>query len=159
MARLRSLRQDETITSGPGTFLASRYRLAAPDRFGYRTNSGAESIVIGRRQWSRSGGRLFERRAFRGGGPGFRTRSWFRWTSYAHFVRLLHPERDAGGRLLRVALMDEATPLWYRLWIDPATMRVVRVRMIAEGHFMTQRLHSFNEPVLIEPPPKVELGR
>jgi copper transport protein len=159
MARLRSLRQDETITSGPGTFLASRYRLEAPDRFAYRTNSGAESIVIGRHQWFRSGGQLFERQAFGGGGPGFRTRSWFRWTSYARFVRLLQPERSGGRRLLRLALMDEATPVWYRLWIDPATMRVLRVRMIAEGHFMTQRFHSFNEPVQIESPPKVDRAR
>jgi hypothetical protein len=32
-------------------------------------------------------------------------------------------------------------------------MRVVRVRMIAEGHFMTQRLHGFNRPLAIAPPP------
>ncbi|MGH2847096.1 MAG: hypothetical protein ACRDL0_13930, partial [Thermoleophilaceae bacterium] len=158
MARLRSLRQHERITSGPGTLLASRYRLQTPDRFAYRTNGGAGSIVVGRRQWFRSRGGLFERQPFGGGGPGFRTRSWFRWTSYARFVRLLHSQRRGGRRLLRIALMDDATPIWYRLWIDPATMRVVRVRMIAEGHFMTQRLFAFNRPVEIEPPPRDALA-
>jgi hypothetical protein len=159
MARLRSLREDETVTSGPGTFLGTRYRLEAPNRFAYRTSGAAESIVIGRRQWFRSGGPLFERQAFGGGGPGFRTRSWFRWTSYARFVWLLRSESSGRQRLLHLALMDEATPVWYRLWLDPATMRVVRVRMIAEGHFMTQRFHSFNEPLRIEPPAEADLAQ
>lgn len=48
--------------------------------------------------------------------------------------------------------MDEATPIWYRLRIDLATMRVLRVRMIADGHYMTQRFTSFDEPVSIQPP-------
>ncbi|MGH2799906.1 MAG: hypothetical protein ACRDM0_20075, partial [Thermoleophilaceae bacterium] len=119
-----------------------------------RTSGGTESIVIGKRDWVRSGGPRFERRAFGGGGPGFRTRSWFRWTSYARFVALLEGETAHGRRLLRIALMDEATPVWYRLTVDRATMRVLGARMIAEGHFMTQRLYDFNRPLAIEPPPE-----
>lgn len=153
MRGLRSMRQDETITSGPGTLVATRYRLVAPDRFAYRTDGGTEVITIARRQWSRTDRSSFERQRFGGGGPGFRTRSWFRWTSYARSTALLDPERVGGRRLLRLALMDEATPVWYRLSIDPATMRVMRVRMIAQAHFMTQRLQAFNRPLTIEPPP------
>jgi copper transport protein len=153
MARLESVRERETITSGPGSFVATRYRLEAPDRFAYTTSGGAESIVIDRRQWFRDAGQRFERQTFGGGGPGFRTRSWFRWTSYARSTALLAPELAGGRRLLRLALMDEATPVWYRLTIDPATMRVVRVRMIADSHFMTQRFHAFNRPLSIQPPP------
>jgi copper transport protein len=158
MAGLASLRQEESVTSGPGTLVTTRYRLEAPDRFAYRTQSGAEVVVLGRREWLRTPGTRFRRERFAGGGPGFRTRSWFRWTSYARSAALLAPERDGGRRLLRLALMDEATPLWYRLSIDPATMRVVRVRMIAAGHFMTQRLHAFNRPLAIEPPPANAVG-
>jgi copper transport protein len=158
MAGLRSLRQEETITSGPGTLVTTRYRLRAPDRFAYRTQSDTDVVVIGKREWLRVAGARFRRQRFAGGGPSFRTRSWFRWTSYARSVALLAPERAGGRRLLRLALLDEATPVWYRLSIDPATMRVVRVRMIAEGHFMTQRLHAFNRPVQIEPPPEDALA-
>jgi copper transport protein len=158
MARLRSLRQEETLTSGPGTLVTTGYRLQAPDRFAYRTDSGSASIVIGRDQWFRAPGVGFRRQRFGGGGPGFRTRSWFRWTSYARSTALLDSERAGRRRLLRLALFDEATPVWYRLAIEPATMRVVQVRMIAEGHFMTQRLRAFNRPVGIEPPPEGALG-
>ena len=152
MAGLDSVRQSETVTSGPGSRASTEYRLKAPDRFAYRTSEGSESVTIGKRQWFGADGQPFVRRRFAGGGPGFRIRSWFRWTAYARSAALLTPERSAGRQLLRLALMDEATPVWYRLTIDAATMRVVRVRMIADGHFMTERFHDFNRPLRIAPP-------
>jgi len=50
--------------------------------------------------------------------------------------------------------MSPGTPLWYRLTVDLATLRVTRVRMIAGAHFMSQRLFAFNKLVRIEPPPR-----
>jgi len=152
MRALRSMRQRERLTSGPGSFAATEYRLEAPDRFSYATNSGAQSVVIGTRQWSRTRGEPGREDRYGGGGPGFTTRSWFTWTSYAQEVRLLAIEHTGGGSIARLALMSPGTPLWYRLTVDLSTFRVTRVRMIAGAHFMSQRLYAFNEPLRIEAP-------
>ena len=93
----------------------------------------------------------WQRRRFGAGLP-FRTRRWFRWTPYARSIRLLGVRRDSGRRVAELALMDHGTPLWYRLWVDLSTMRVIRARMIANGHFMTHRFSHFGAPVTIEPP-------
>lgn len=153
MGGLSAVREDERVTSGPASFARVRYRLQAPRGFAYRTDRGAESIVIGRWQWSRSGpGARWEKTRFGGGGPGFRFGSWFRWTAYAQSVRLLDTGRRGTGRFAEIAVMDEATPVWLRLWIDRDRMRVVRARMIARGHFMTQRYSGFNRSLRIEAP-------
>lgn len=159
MSRLQSVREDETVTSGPGSFVSTRYRLRAPDRFAFDTNAGTGSIAIGKRQWLRTAGQRWRRQSFKSSGPGFRTRSWFRWTSYARAVRLLETSGRDGRRRATLAVMDEATPVWHRLDIDLGTMRVLRSRMIAEGHFMNQRLHDFNRPLVINPPPEAAIER
>jgi hypothetical protein len=79
-------------------------------------------------------------------------RTWFRWTPYARAVRLLALERRGARRIAKLALMDEATPVWYRVRIDLATMRIPWARMIADAHFMTRRYYAFNRPVRIRPP-------
>ena len=151
MRGLDALRQYERVTSGPGSLVITRYRLTAPDRLAYGTDDGARAIVIGERQWRRSEGTGWERQRY-GGGLGFRTRSWFRWTTYARAVRLIRTSRRGGKGRAVIALMDEATPLWYTLTIDLETMRVVKARMVADGHFMLQRFSGFNEPISVEPP-------
>ncbi|MGH2800751.1 MAG: hypothetical protein ACRDM0_24405, partial [Thermoleophilaceae bacterium] len=152
MAGLDSLREVEAVTSGPGSFARTDYRLRAPDRFAYVTNGGTESVVIGKRQWLRTRGSAWRRTRYAGGGPGFRVRGWFRWTPYAQEVRLLGVSTDRGRRLAELALMDPGTPVWLRLTVDLASMRAVRERMIAQAHYMTRRYFAFNDPVSIRPP-------
>ena len=48
--------------------------------------------------------------------------------------------------------MDPDTPVWFRLTVDLDTFRVSAVRMIADGHFMSQRFYAFNQPLQIQPP-------
>ena len=148
MSRVRSLREVETVTSGPGSFARTVYRLRAPDRFAYETDGGSASVVVGGRQWFRAPGNDWQRQRYSGGGPPFRTRSWFRWTPFAQQVRLLRE----GPRLAELALMDPGTPVWLRLTVDLRTMRTVRERMIAAGHYMTRRYLAFNGLVDIQPP-------
>ena len=57
-----------------------------------------------------------------------------------------------GRRTARLALMDPDTPVWFRLTVDLDTFRVSAVRMIADGHFMSQRFYAFNQPLQIQPP-------
>jgi hypothetical protein len=148
MNSLRSLREVETVTSGPGTFARTAYRLRAPDRAAFATNGGAQSVIVGRWQWLRNAGLPWRRQRYARGGPAFSTRSWFRWTPYAQEVRLL----SIGPRSAEVALMDPATPVWFRIRIDPVTLQVRVVRMIAKAHFVTQRFFDFNQPVRIQAP-------
>ena len=151
MRTLESLEERERLTSGPGTFVRTLYRFEAPDRFSYRTSSSAASVVIGRRQWTRTAGTPWLKGEF-GGLKAFRTRDFFRWTPYAQTVRLLGVRRQDGRRVAEVALMDRATPVWFRLTIDLDRMRVLRDRMVTRAHFMDRRYLAFNERVDITPP-------
>ena len=154
MAGLDSLREVETVTSGPGSFARTDYRLLAPDRFAYATSGGSKSVVVGSRQWLRTPGSPWRVSRYGGGGPGFRTRSWFRWTPYAQAVRLLGVSTTGGQRSAELALMDPGTPVWLRLTVDLATMRATRERMIAQAHYMSRRYFAFNRPVSIRRPAK-----
>lgn len=159
MRRLRSVREVERVTSGPVGFALTKYRLQAPDRLAYTTNLGSGSISIGERAWVRyEKGSPWQEDRFAGGGPRFRTRSWFRWTPYAVTVRLLGVERRRGRQLAELALMDHGTPVWTRLTMDLESKRVLRTRVITDGHFQTQRLLAFNEPMNIRPPREARDG-
>ncbi len=153
MRKLRSVRQLERVTSGPGSFAQTTYRLQAPDRFAYiNAPSGTASVVIGKRQWSRyEPGAPWQPGRY-GSGIAFSTRSWWRWTNYAQEVRLLRQLRRAGRRLAVVALMGPGTPAWIRLTIDIDRRRVVEEMTIAKGNFATSRYSAFNAPVQIVAP-------
>ncbi len=151
MRGLSSVRQHEQITSGPGTFAQTDYRLEAPDRLAYESGLGSGSVAIGKRRWTRAPGTPWTERELAGGLP-FSTRRFFRWTSYARAVRLLRIERSNGRRIAELALVEEGTPVWVRLSVDLTTMRVTRSRLVTGGHFMTQRLFAHNRPVTIEAP-------
>ncbi len=120
MRALPGVREHERLTSGPGTSATTDYRLRAPDRLAWRTGRGVESVVIGRRQWIRQPGLGWRVQPY-GEGLAFKTRSWFAWSRYAREVRLLS---EGGGKAV-LALMDEGTPVWFRLTVDLATHRVL----------------------------------
>jgi copper transport protein len=147
MRRLRSVREIEEVTSGPGSFARTEYRLQAPDRMAYTANRRIDTVIIGDRQWFRAPGAPWEARKYGGGLP-FRTRGWFRWTTYARAVRLL----ELRPTQAELALMDPATPVWFRLVVDRRSGRIMRARMITKAHYMTQRYRDFNRPVRIRPP-------
>jgi len=153
MRGLKSVEEEETVTSGPGTRAVTTYRLQAPDRLAYTTDLGVETREIGPRQYRRRRGEPWTVAPLPGGVP-FTTRSFFRWTPYARSIALLNPSRGAGGRrLAEVAFADTATPVWVRLTIDLATARVLRERLVARARFVDHRFLRFNGPVRIEPPP------
>ena len=124
MRGLHSIRQVEDVTSGPGTFARTTYRLRAPDRLAYLTDRGVQGVTVGARQFVRVPGGTWQETPTAADVP-FRTASWFRFTPYATAVRLL-AERTAGGRRIgELALMDPGTPVWTQLTVDEARMRKV----------------------------------
>jgi copper transport protein len=153
MRALRSARQTEEQTSGPGSYARTDYVLRAPDRMRLSTDTGTRSVIIGERQWLRtrdSGGWLRQRF---GSGLPFATRRWFRWTPFAVDVRWIGSRRDSAGRLLtEIAMVDPGTPVWSRLTIDRATGRILRERSHNPGHYADERYFGFNRPVRIEAP-------
>jgi hypothetical protein len=151
MRSLRTVREIEEVTSGPGSYGRTDYRLRAPDRMGYTTSAGARTVVIGARQWFRSSDTPWTRRSY-GSGLRFSVARWFRWTTYATAVRLLRRERRQGRSVAELALMDPATPVWLRVVVDERTGHVLRERMVTKAHFMRTRYFGFNQPVAIEAP-------
>jgi hypothetical protein len=153
MRDLRSVIEDERVTSGPGTLAVARYRLRAPDRLAYSTGAGAQSVQVGPRQWVRIGAGPWTQTPAAGGLP-FRTRTWFRWTPYARAVYLL----DQRAGIARLALMDPGTPVWVRLSVQVETGRVLREQLVAPARFIDHRFHSFDRPVRIVAPRRAIRG-
>lgn len=152
MRALRSARERERVSSVPGVYAITEYRLKAPNRMGYRTNNGVRTVVVGGTQWTRGRPDIGWQKSEFGGGLPFRTHSWFNWTTYARSAYLLGERGQAGRRTAVVALMDPGTPAWWRLTIDLGTRRVRRARLVTYGHFMTQRFFGLDRPVRIQPP-------
>jgi hypothetical protein len=151
MRGLRTVREAEEVTSGPGSFARTDYRLRAPDRMAYKTNRGVETVIAGKRQWFRAGPGPWQPGDY-GSGLAFRTRSWFRWSTYGRSVRLLATEDRGPRRVATLALFDEGTPVWFRLRVDLSTKRVLAEQMSTKGHFMRARYHAFNQPLTIAVP-------
>ena len=151
MRSLHSIRQVEDVTSGPGTFARTTYRLLAPDRLDYRTDRGVHGVTVGARQFVRVSGGTWQESPTAAAVP-FRTASWFRFTPYATAVRLLG-ERTAGGRrIAELALMDPGTPVWTRLSVDEGNGRVLHDALVLPARLVTHRNAGFDAPVSIAEP-------
>lgn len=151
MRGLRSVREIEQVTSGAGSFARTVYRLRAPDRMALKTGRGVQAVTAGTRQFTRIGSERWRAGSY-GSGLRFRTRTWFRFTTYARSVRLLGVRRVGGRRGAELALMDEGTPVWMRLTVDLATGRVLTLRMATKAHFMRSRFDRVNQPTTIRLP-------
>lgn len=152
MRALRSLRETERVTSGPGTLARTDYRLKAPDRVALTTDRGLRRAEIGRRRWFRAGDTSWQIERSDAGLP-FRMRTWFRWTAFAQAVQLLRLDRSR--RRAELALFDPGTPAWQRLTVDLRTLRVTAAITATKAHFSTQRFYAFNRPVRIDAPKAV----
>ena len=151
MRALRSVRQVEDVTSGPGTFARTTYRLQAPDRLAYATDRGVLGVTVGARQFVRVPGAGWQETPTAAGVP-FRTASWFRFTPYATAVRLVGERTAAGRRIAELALMDPGTPVWTRLTMDEASGRVLRDQLVLPARLVTHRNSGFDAPVRIATP-------
>lgn len=146
MRSLHTVRMRETLTSGLGPVVRSGYRFQAPNRMAYRTSSGTRLVALGGRRYSSIAGAPFEKGRF--GADGFQLDRFFRWTIYGRSVNWL----GASDGVAKIALFDQATPVWYRLTIERRSGRILEERMIAGGHFMNRRYLDFNRPLSIAPP-------
>jgi len=151
MRRLRSVREVEEVTSGPGSYARTVYRLRAPDRMALRTDRGVRTVIARRRRWFRTEDTPWQVGSYGSGLP-FRTRTFFRWTTYGRSVRLLRLRRGGDRRVAELALMDEGTPVWSRLTVELDTGRVLSEQQATKGHFIRARFERFNRPTTIALP-------
>jgi len=151
MRVLSSVREVEEVTSGPGSYARTVYRLQAPNRMALTTNRGVQTVIAGKRRWFRTADTPWEVSSY-GSGLTFRTRTWFRWTTYGRSVRLLGVGRREGRRVAELALMDEGTPVWFRLTVALDTGRVLAQQMATKGHFARARFDHIDQPTTIALP-------
>ena len=149
MRALSSARVFERLSGGVGRPVVSQYRLQAPDRYTstVHSNEVVRTVVIGGRSWTKIDPGGWEQESL---GYRFDERGFFPWVGHLRSARLLTPTGGRRESLVEVALADPGgpdasrPPFWFRLSIDRATKRVVRMRMTAPGHFMVQRYFAFN---------------
>ncbi len=145
MARLRSVRVDETLDTGTNAIRA-RFALQAPDRMRYVTSDGNHAVVIGTTRWDLLDGRWHRSDYQRIPQPSYM------WEG-ARFARVVGSTRLGGApvRVLAAFRPDRDYPAWFRLYVT-ADRRIVRSEMVAPAHFMVDRMTNFNRVGSIRPP-------
>jgi uncharacterized membrane protein len=157
---LREVRIHETLRGGPTVPNITDYQLQAPDRFAFTFNRGSqplgETVIIASKEWERSAGKPRWEQSQYGGGGTFAASSYLGWWApYARAPRLMDLKRTATGTVADVATLSaiqDVGPVWLRLRLDLTHRRLLRLRMITAGHFMTQEWGAFNRPLEIRPP-------
>lgn len=149
MQALRSLRADEQIAVNATVGTRTSFESRSPDRLSFGAANGAAGVIIGRRRWSKASA------SAEWAGPTmdserYRTKDSFDWVALARFAWLL--ESPKSSRMIRVALMNPAEPVWYELQVDRDSKLVIREKMTSPGHFMKTRYFDFNSPIKITPP-------
>jgi copper transport protein len=161
-AKLASAAVHERLASGPGAANITTYELRAPDRFAYQLSRAgrpiADTLIVGAKQWSRSRGqRRWLASSYGGGSQPFSASSYLTWwTDYATQPRLLKLYHSGASRIAEVATLSEIPslgPVWLRLRLDLSHRRLLHLRMVTAGHFMTQVWSAPKPPPSIHAPP------
>jgi hypothetical protein len=145
MATLRSYRVEEDLSG-----VRSSYTFRRPDRMWMRLwlpTGPRDSVWAGGRVMRRSGPHA----AWGAPQPAAPVPvPYFSWQAFEPLVaaRLLTP---AGTRVAVVSAFgghgDDPEPVWFTLWIDTGSGRVLRSTMWAPGHLMDDRYADFDRPV------------
>jgi hypothetical protein len=146
---LGSVSSDQQLASGLGPVLRTHYVQAAPDRLTYRIEGGAQAVVIGARRWDRApGGRWRESASSVLHLPAPP------WTGRPFGATLIGRDHVRGLPADVVAFMtrQDGFPIWFTVWLERPGMLLLKTRMVASGHFMTETYRSFDAPVRIVPP-------
>jgi copper transport protein len=154
MHSLRTYRLSETLSSGLGPAISSRYAFEAPHRMAITTRGSqtTRTVWVGPTRYlqQRTGSRWQVQR----GGPPPRVPS-FIWDYFRPFVApTMIGTSQVDGRLSRVISFfgrQGPTPVWFRLWIDAGGL-VRKAQMRAQGHFMDHHYFDFDKPITIRPP-------
>jgi hypothetical protein len=141
--QLKTLTTDDSLSSGLGTTLHTRWVVASPNRLTYQVQGGPSAVIIGNTRWDKVAP----------GEPWVKsvqtpihqpTQFWVSWQN-AHVI-------DETPKAWRITFFDPKTPGWYEIRVAKNTRRTLAMRMQAAAHFMRQTYRNFNAPVRIAPP-------
>jgi hypothetical protein len=141
--QLKTLTTDDSLSSGLGRTLHTRWVVAAPNRLTYQVRGGPSAVIIGNTRWDKVAP----------GEPWVKsvqtpihqpTQFWVSWQN-AHVI-------DETPKVWRITFFDPKTPGWYEIRVAKDTRRTLHMRMQAAAHFMRQTYRNFNAPVQIAPP-------
>jgi copper transport protein len=133
----RSIVFDETLSSGSGRPVVTRFTVVAPDRLAYRIRRGPSAIVIGARRWDRD----------RPGAPYVESGQTPLTVTDPYWRDVTNVHRIAPGTL---TFLDRALPAWFRVTVSGGLPK--RARMTAAAHFMVDRYVGFDTSVEVSPP-------
>jgi copper transport protein len=142
-AALRSLRAINVLKSAPGRSVTTHYVAQAPNRLAITVHGGEHARLIGSTRWDLQPDGAWTRSATF---PVHQPDPYWAPTSQAAYVA----GRSHG--MVEVTLVQPGGPTFFRLWIDLRSHEVVRLRMITNAHFMSERELDLNHAPPVVPP-------
>ena len=141
--KLKTLTTDDSLSSGLGRTLHTRWVVAAPNRLTYQVAGGPAAVIIGNTRWDKVA--PSEPWVKSAQTPIKQpTPFWVSWQD-AHVI-------GETPKAWRITFFDPKTPGWYTISVAKDTRRTLDLRMQAAAHFMRQTYSNFNAPVSIAPP-------
>ena len=141
---LSSVRSENVLASDPRHAVHTTFLSHAPNQLSIDVHGGERAIIIGGARYDRNAaGRWTRSQAVPARYP---DPFWADGATAAHVAG-----RD--GRMLELTLVVPGNPTFFRLWLDPRTDLVHRLRMITAAHFMSERELDFNRIPMLNPPP------
>jgi hypothetical protein len=153
MNRLRSYRVAEVLSG-----FRSAYAYARPHQMWLRTwyaDGVQQSLWLGRSLYVKTGPRTPWRLKSRGT---LAPVPYFNWDPFWPLAnaRILRTETISGAPVTVVSAFgghgSDPDSVWFTLWVDRKTGRVLRSQMWAPDHFMDDHYHAFNRPAGIPSP-------
>jgi copper transport protein len=133
----RTIVFDETLSSGPGTTIVTRFTAVAPNRLEFQTRGGPSAIIIGARRWDRDSAKA--RYVESPQTPIDVIRPY--WNDVTN-VRVVAPHE--------LTFLDRSLPGWFH--VELGAKLPTQMRMTAAAHFMVDRYVGFDDPVTVSPP-------
>ncbi|HEY2327852.1 MAG TPA: copper resistance protein CopC [Gaiellaceae bacterium] len=135
----RSTSFDESLSSGLGTTLTTRFVLVAPDSLSYAIRDGSQAIVIGAHRWDRESSRG----------------RWIKSTQTP--LDVMHPYWGLVTNVHLVApntvtFLDRSIPAWFRVTLGGAPLLPRLTHMTAAAHFMVDRYVGYGNSPAPSPP-------
>lgn len=146
--RLITLVDHSRLSSGPSSTIFTVWHFQAPYRYTYVISNGAQAVSIGPRRWDSLRGQAWQRSEQ---DPIREPIPLWESVSNAHVLgaTTLH-----GRPAVAASFFDPQLDAWFTLWLDPATLHTLELRMTAESHFMHEVYGPFDAPLRIVPPAK-----
>lgn len=145
---LRTLRIDESLSSGGAHITQTVWRFEAPNRLSYDIQDGSRAIIVGDRRWDREPGK---RRWVESPQVPLRQPT-ATWGAAPATAMVLGSGTVADRPVWRISFVDPSVPAWYTASIDKRTHRTLALEMTAPAHFMRHTYSGFDGPLSIEPP-------